>query len=231
MPEAERPRERLLNFGKEALSNEELLAIIIKTGTKDKSAKDLAIQVLKLLEEINTEEITIELLTKINGIGKVKAIQILAAIELASRKFKIDIKTLKLNSSVAVYLYAKNNLFWDNQERFYAIYLNSKTELIANKLLFVGTLNQSLIHPREIFKHAYLYSASSIICLHNHPSGNSDPSKEDKRISEILFEIGNMQGIKIIDHIVIGSDNYFSFAEEKKIFLDKEAELNNWQKS
>ena len=91
----------------------------------------------------------------------------------------------------------------------------------------MGTLNQSLIHPREIFKHAYLYSASSIICLHNHPSGNSDPSKEDKRISEILFEIGNMQGIKIIDHIVIGSDNYFSFAEEKKIFLDKEAELNN----
>lgn len=227
MPLAERPRERLLNFGKEALSNEELLAIIIKTGTKNRSVKELAIEVLKILEETNVEDITIELLSTIKGIGKVKAIQVLAALELSSREFQRKDKAIKLNSSGAVYLYAKNKLFWDKQERFYAIYLNSKAELIAAKLLFIGTLNQSLIHPREIFKHAYLYSASSIVCLHNHPSGNSDPSREDKRISDILFEIGKMQGIKIVDHIIIANNNYFSFAEEKKIFIEGESKLNN----
>lgn len=220
MPLSERPRERLINMGKEQLSNQELLAIIIKTGSKGKSVKDLALDVLKIYELTDTEDINIALLTKIKGIGKVKASEILACFELGRRKLEHISKKDKLITPLDVYEYSTRYLRSDKQECFYGIYLNSKCEVIASKLLFVGTINQSIVHPREIFKHAYLYSAVSIICVHNHPSGNSEPSVSDAHLTKNLFEIGEVQGIKIIDHVIIGKGNYYSFNEEKKIFLE-----------
>lgn len=219
MPVGERPRERLLSYGKENLSNEELMAIIIKTGTVNRSVKDLALEVLKIYEQNDTEDINIELLTKIKGIGKVKASEILACFELGRRKLSYLSVKDKLLCSEDVYNYSKRYLRSDKQECFYAIYLNSKAEVIASKLLFIGTINQSVVHPREIFKHAYLYSANSIICVHNHPSGNSEPSSADKVLTSSLFEIADLHGLAVCDHIIVGSDNYYSFRERKKIYL------------
>ncbi len=115
-----------------------------------------------------------------------------------------------------IYEYMKNELIDKSQEYFYALYLDSKKNLIDKKLLFIGTLNKSIVHPREIFKYAYLLSASSIICVHNHPSGDTIPSIDDINLTKNLVKIGKIQGINVVDHIIIG-DNYYSFFENGDI--------------
>ena len=205
IPLNERPRERLINKGVEYLSNEDLLAILLKTGTKDYSVKVLASNILKQIENINNlKDINLESLIKIKGIGKAKACELLAAIELGKRlNQKIDnLNQLKVYSSSSIYDYYKD---------FYCVYLDTKNHIIKDKLLFIGTINESLIHPREIFKEAYLLSASSIICIHNHPSGNVNPSNNDIIMTKQLIEVGKILGIKVLDHIIISRDNYFSF--------------------
>ena len=214
IPLNERPRERLINKGVEYLSNEDLLAILLKTGTKENSVKVLANNILKQLDDINNlKEINLENLIKIKGIGKAKACELLAAIELGKRlNKKIDnIKQIKIYSSNSIYDYYKDKLKDKLQEYFYCIYLDTKNHIIKDKLLFIGTINESLIHPREIFKEAYLLSASSIICIHNHPSGNVNPSNNDIIMTKQLVEVGKILGIKVLDHIIIGKNNYYSF--------------------
>ena len=153
-------------------------------------------------------------LIKIKGIGTVKAIEILASLELGRRVYYRNVKQkIKLNNTTLVFEHFKNLFINETQENFYAVYLNTKTELISYKLLFKGTINTSVVHPREIFKHAFLESANSIIVIHNHPSNNTTPSKEDIELSNKLFEIGNIMAIPVIDHIIIGIDNYYSFYE------------------
>ena len=215
IPKNERPRERLLKYGVENLSNEELLSIIIKTGTKDYSVKAISQILLNELKDIkNLKNITLNKLTNIKGIGKVKAIELLASIELGKRVFEKEKKIeIKLNNSSIIYEYFKDKFINEKQENFYAIYLDSKSNLIAYKLLFKGTLNSSCVHPREIFKYAHLESAYSIIVMHNHPSGDSTPSKEDEKTTKPLKEIGKLMSIPIVDHIIFGKDNYFSFYE------------------
>ena len=215
IPKNERPRERLLKYGVENLSNEELLSIIIKTGTKDYSVKAISQILLNELKDIkNLKTITLNKLTNIKGIGKVKAIELLASIELGKRVFEKEKKIeIKLNNSSIIYEYFKDKFINEKQENFYAIYLDSKSNLIAYKLLFKGTLNSSCVHPREIFKYAHLESAYSIIVMHNHPSGDSTPSKEDEKTTKTLMEIGKLMSIPIVDHIIFGKDNYFSFYE------------------
>ncbi len=214
MPLNERPRERLINQGVEYLSNEELLAIILKTGTKNYSVKVLASNILKQIEDINNlKEINLESLIKIKGIGKTKACELLASIELGKRiNNKINnINQIKIYSSQSIFDYYKNKIGNKQQEYFYCVYLDTKNHIIKDKLLFVGTINESLVHPREIFKEAYLLSASSIICIHNHPTGDINPSNNDIIITRQLKEAGILLGIKVLDHIIIGKDNYFSF--------------------
>ena len=145
-----------------------------------------------------------------------KAATILALIELSKRiNEEVDIKVkLKINHPSIVYQYYKHKLKDVKQEYFYVLYLNTKKELIQEKLLFVGTLNQSIIHPREIFKEAFFHSAYSIICVHNHPSGNPMPSKADQTLTDALIQIGKMMGIYLSDHIIIGKNQYYSFFEE-----------------
>lgn len=215
IPKNERPRERLLKYGVENLSNEELLSIIIKTGTKDYSVKAISQILLNELKDIkNLKNITLNKLTNIKGIGKVKAIELLASIELGKRVFEKEKKIeIKLNNSSIIYEYFKDKFINEKQENFYAIYLDSKSNLISYKLLFKGTLNSSCVHPREIFKYAHLESAYSIIVMHNHPSGDSTPSKEDEKTTKTLMEIGKLMSIPIVDHIIFGKDNYFSFYE------------------
>lgn len=220
LPLSERPRERLQQVGAEHLSNEELLSIILKSGTKKKSVKELSIDILKEVGEVkNLRNITKEILQKIEGIGIVQALTILSVMELGKRVYldsSYDVKII-LNSSASIFEYMKYQLWDKKQEYFYCLYVNQKKELIERKLLFMGTVNRSIVHPREVFKHAYLCSASGIICVHNHPSGDVYPSKEDIRLTNSLAEIGKLNGIPIIDHIIIGDDNYYSFYEEGEI--------------
>ena len=214
IPLNERPRERLINKGDEHLSNEDLLAILLKTGTKENSVKVLANNILKQLDDINNlKEINLERLVKIKGIGKAKACELLAAIELGKRlNKKIDnLNQIKIYSSNSIYEYYQDKLKDKLQEYFYCVYLDTKNHIIKDKLLFIGTINESLIHPREIFKEAYLLSASGIICIHNHPSGNVNPSNNDIIMTKQLVEVGKILGIKVLDHIIIGKNNYYSF--------------------
>ena len=120
---------------------------------------------------------------------------------------------LRCNSAEKIFNYFKSSFVNEKQECFYCLYLDQHKKLIDKKLLFKGTLNRSLIHPREIFKWAYLSSAAYIICVHNHPSGNVIPSKEDINITTSLCDIGKLQGIPVIDHVIVGNNNYYSFYE------------------
>ena len=215
IPLSERPRERLLKYGKESLSNEELLSIILKTGTKNYSAKELSNHILKNFKNIKEMKyITINKLTEINGIGEVKAIELLAALELGKRVYYIEQKEkVLLNSSKKIYEYFKNIFIEEYQECFYALYLDTKSKLISYKLLFKGTINSSCVHPREVFKNAFLESAYSIIVIHNHPSGDPSPSKEDIKVTETLMQVGKIMAIPVVDHIIIGNNQYYSFYE------------------
>lgn len=220
IPKCERPRERLIAYGVEALSNEELLAIILKSGTRNKSVKSLASEVLNNAVEIDRlKDCGINLLTSINGIGETKACEVLASIELGKRIYLIGQKNkYKIKTSKDVYNLMKYDLSLKQQEYFYCLYLNNKNEVLERKLLFMGTVNKSLVHPREVFKYAYLSSASGIICIHNHPSGDVNPSRDDIILTEKLVEIGRIQAIPIIDHIIVGDDSYYSMSESLDLF-------------
>ena len=220
IPESERPRERLCKYGAKNLSTEDLIAIILKCGTKDYSSKYLATKILSMVKDVTKlKEITLGKLVEINGIGIAKASELLAAIELGRRVFETKTldNNLKFNTASKIFEYFNSEFKNINQELFCCVYLNQHKMLIDKKLLFKGTLNRSLIHPREIFKEAYLCSAASIICIHNHPSGDVTPSNEDIMLTNMLVKIGKMQGINVIDHIIVGNDHYFSFYENNMI--------------
>ena len=213
---SDKPRERLYEYGSENLSNEELLAIILKTGTKKLNVKELSMKVLEIVGDIsNFKDIGINSLMKIDGIGRVKSTEIKAALEFGRRVYSFgnDLIKINMNSAKEIYDYFYEKLYDKKQEYFYCVYLDTKGKLIDKKCLFVGTINSSLVHPREIFKEAYLLSANGIVCVHNHPSGDSSPSKEDVMITRKIKEISILHGINLIDHIVIGNGNYFSFYE------------------
>lgn len=216
----ERPRERLLKYGASSLSNTELLAILLNGGTKNYNALSMSSTIIKNINGFyNLKNVTKEMFLKEKGIGLVKAVNILAMLEIAKRLYldKSYKKTIRYNNASVIYNDNKY-LFYDKmQEYFYCIYVNSKNEVIERKLLFMGTVNRSLVHPREIFKNAYLTSASGIICIHNHPSGDVTPSMEDIMLTKSLEEIGRLQNIPIIDHIIIGSNTYYSFYENNKL--------------
>lgn len=216
IPIEERPRERFLEVGVENLSNEELLSIILKSGTKNKSVKDLALEILNKYKVDNLKDISFYELLKIKGIGKVKAIELISSIELGKRIFVSgkSIKKEKWSNPKNIYMNNKYLFLNKKQECFYCFYFNNNQELIERRLLFMGTINRSCVHPREIFKYAYLNSASSIICIHNHPSGNILPSKEDIRFTKAIKEIGDTFGIPLVDHIIVGDEAYYSFYEE-----------------
>ena len=220
IPESDKPRERLYQYGSENLSDEELISIILKTGTKGMSVKEVSLKLLENVGDIKRlKDIGINTLIGINGIGRVKAIEIKAAIELG-RRIYIENNKLSgviLNNSLKIYEYFKDLVGNKKQEYFYTVYVDTKGRYIDKKCLFVGTINNSIVHPREIFKEAYLLSANGIICIHNHPSGDPTPSKEDIVITRKIKEIAMIHGIRLVDHLIVGVNSYYSFYEDNKL--------------
>lgn len=217
-PLSERPRERLKEVGAKNLTDKELLSIILKVGTKSKNVSDLALEVLRNYSLSEFKDLRIQDLIKINGIGEVKALELLATVELGKRIFLKETKKLeKLENPQAIWESSKYLFNGLKQEHFYCYYFNNKQELIERKLIFMGTINQATTHTREIFKEAYKVSASSIVCLHNHPSNDITPSKADIIFTERLMKTGSIQGIPVVDHIIVGDNAFYSFYEHRNI--------------
>lgn len=213
----ERPREKMKADGVSTLSNEELLAVILRTGSKEKSALDLAKELLSQDENgiRYLSDCSLEELCQIKGIGVGKACQILATIEIGKRIAKskmINIGCIKSPSDVAEYV--MEDLKSLTQEHFKTVFLNTKNEIIAYETISIGTLNASIVHPRDVFNQAIRKAAANVILVHNHPSGNPKPSVEDINITKRLAEAGDIVGIKVLDHIIVGDGSFYSMKEE-----------------
>jgi len=216
MPDEERPRERMLTVGPKALSHTELLAILLRTGTKQESAILLAARILHECGNLQgLVDISINELTAIRGIGPAKAIQLKAGIELGLRlsKSRSDkLRTVRKPADAAETV--MEELRYLKKEHFMCLFLNTKNHIIAQETLSVGTLNASLVHPREVFRAAIKCSSASIICVHNHPSGDPTPSPEDVTLTKRLQEAGELVGIELLDHLIIGDNRYISLKEQ-----------------
>ena len=216
IPLNERPIEKLLQFGVNTLSHDELLAIVLRTGTKGENVIELS---KRLLWELNgldgLLDVSYEEVSKIKGIKKVKACQIIAIMEIVNRvrTLKSQNKEIKISSPRDVSALLINEMANLNQEVFKLILLNTKNIVISTKDIFKGTLNSS-VHPREVFKEAVQRGSANIIVCHNHPSGDPNPSKEDINITIRLKECGRIMGIELLDHIIIGNNKYVSLKEK-----------------
>jgi len=214
MPKIERPRERLLNFGPKSLSSYELLAIILRVGNKGQSVIEVAKSLINSLNDLaDLKDMTVDELSKFKGIGQTKAITVLAALELGQRVNNPQKDKIPITSPENVYDLLKYELTDLKQEVLMVLFLDLKNNLIAKKIIFKGSLNQSLVHPREVFKYAVKYSAYQIILVHNHPSGDPNPSNQDLEITKIFQEVGNLLQIKVLDHIIIGGNAYLSIIQ------------------
>lgn len=218
LPECEKPRERMLEYGVENLSNVDLLSIILRNGIKDISVKEVAINILNNVESINDlSSLGVRELSNIKGVGPVKAITLLASIELGKRVYTKEAKVnMILSNKEKIHEVFKKFFINENQEKFLAIFLDNKKCLINYKILFIGTNNASIVHPREVFLEAIKAKASAVVVMHNHPSGNVLPSEEDKNITEKLIQSGYMLGIPLLDHIITNGEEYYSFYDEFK---------------
>jgi DNA repair protein RadC len=215
-PQDERPRERFIQNGPESLSNHELIAILLRTGTKDESVLQLSNRLLTNFEGLRLlKAATLEEMTEIKGIGQAKAIQVLAAVEIGRR-----IANLNYNDRYVIRSpedganYVMNDMRFLSQEHFVCLYLNTKNQVLHKQTIFIGSLNASIVHPREVFREALKRSAASIICLHNHPSGDPAPSREDIEVTKRLVECGKMIGIDVLDHLIIGENKFVSLKEK-----------------
>ena len=217
-PISERPRERLKEVGVNNLTDSEIISIILKTGTKDKNVTELSLELLNNYNLRDFKDLSWINFKKIKGIGEVKGIELEASIELGKRIFLKETKKLtKLENPKAIWESSKYLFYGLKQEYFYCFYFNNKQELIEQKLIYMGTLNRAVTHTREIFKEAYKISAATIVCLHNHPSQDLTPSKEDIIFTRNLIKTGEIQAIPVIDHIIVGDNSYYSFYEHQNI--------------
>jgi len=216
VPASERPRERMIQYGAESLSNAELLAILLRTGTAEESVMSLACRILNQVGELRgLKAITYDELIKIRGIGPAKALQIAAGLELGKRiatSVLPNRPTIRSPQDVANLM--MEDLRYHTQEHFVCLYLNTKNQVIGKETIFIGSLNSSIVHPREVFKEAIRRSSASLICLHNHPSGDPTPSREDIEVTRRLLEAGKIIGIDLLDHLIIGDGRFYSLKEK-----------------
>jgi DNA repair protein RadC len=212
----DQPRERLLIEGVSSLSNTELLAVLLRTGTKEESVLAFAGRILHHFDGLRMlKDATVEELTNINGIGIAKAAQLIAAFELGRRMVRLEYKErYSIRSPEDCAKYMMEEMRFLQQEHFVCLYLNTKNQVMHRQTVFIGSLNASIVHPREIFREAFRRSAASIICLHNHPSGDPAPSREDIEVTKRLAECGKIMGVDLLDHIIIGEHRFVSLKEK-----------------
>lgn len=218
LPKIERPREKLILKGAQNLKDQELLAILLRTGIEGKNVLEIANQILNKYSKKRLLQMKYDDLAKIKGIDSAKACTILAAQELVKRALKIQDETLPIINStkdvVAQAVYLRDRI----REHLMTIYLNARNEMVWKKQsTFIGTLNANIVHPREIFSKALEHNAASVILVHNHPSGDPEPSKDDLEITKRITEAGKIMGIDVLDHIIITKTKVFSFKEKKLI--------------
>jgi DNA repair protein RadC len=210
-----RPIERLNKLGPSALSDAELLAIILRTGTKNKNVIDLSNEILSKFGLAKLTDCSSNELSQINGIGKTKSSQILALFELSRRITQAKTNITKITCAKDVYNYMQPKIGHLKQEVFVVILLDSKNNIIKDEIIAKGTLNSTLIHPREIFKLAIKESANSIILVHNHPSGDPTPSEQDIGITKKLDQASDLINLDLADHIIIGKNKWWSWEESE----------------
>jgi len=209
LPKVERPREKLMQYGPEKLSNSELLAILLRSGKKGENVIELANKILKRFSKDELPSLTFNDLKDYPGLGPAKACEIIACFELGKRLLK--------DKKAEIYLEPKE--IWEElkdlrdhrKEHFVIFYLDSRNQEIKREIISVGSLNANLVHPREVFEPAVRNLAAQIILAHNHPSGDPEPSEDDLLLTKKLVESGKILGIEVIDHIIVAKDNFFSF--------------------
>lgn len=220
MIKEELPREKALANGVINLTNRDLLAILIRSGTKQQGVLEVVDELLCTLNGLSGLcDCTYEQLIQVKGIHTVKALELLSAIELGKRLSLSEIKRSDLmNNAKSIASYFNKKIGFLQQEHFVVALLDNKNRLIHEETLFIGTLNASVVHNRDIFKLAIHYSAASIIVLHNHPSGDCIPSENDILVTQSIEQIANVMNIALLDHIIVGKNNYFSFREHQLLF-------------
>ena len=215
IPKGYRPREKLLNYGASSLADEELLALILGTGSKGEDVLELSKRILRDIGGIHgLLTCSVEEFMAIKGIKTAKAAQISSVCEIYKRLAKPKNKKIRVKKPSDIASLIMNDIFFIEQEVFMVITLNSKNNVLSKKEIFRGSLNSSLVHPREVFKEALKKSAASIIICHNHPSGDPTPSKEDINVTKRIEECGKIMGIDLLDHIIIGDKDYISLKED-----------------
>jgi DNA repair protein RadC len=215
IPKVDRPREKLIQYGPEKLSNSELLALLLRSGNKDVNAIELAGKILKKFGAKELPNLNFKDLKKILGLGPAKACEIIACFELGKRLLK--------DKKAQIFLTPKE--IWEElkdlknhkKEHFVIFYLDSRNQEIKRETISIGSLNANLVHPREVFEPAIRNLAAQIIVAHNHPSGDTTPSEDDLEITKRLIESGKILGIEVIDHIIVAKNDFFSFKERKLI--------------
>lgn len=209
-----RPRERLLRYGIHSLSDAELLAIILQTGTRYENVIDLSNRLISKYGIKKLSQCSLKELQEIKGIGIAKACKIMAIFEIGKRqKIKVGLGK-QIKSSKDVFDHVNGRLSEEDREFFMVLHLDTRNRVIRDEIISVGTLNSSLIHPREVFKSAIKDSTNAIILVHNHPSGDPEPSEEDREITKMLSMAGKLLSIKVLDHVIIGKGRWRSIIND-----------------
>ncbi|MDR1910171.1 MAG: DNA repair protein RadC [Spirochaetaceae bacterium] len=213
LPEAERPRERLFRYGPEALSDQEILSILLRTGSRGKNVSLLAAELLNLLER-RAEIPGMKDLMRLTGVGKTKAAVIAAVLEFGRRRWAVTGKKIRSPTDIfnLIRHYADRK-----QERFISVTLNGAHEVIAVRVVTVGLVNRTIVHPREVFADPVADRSCAIVCAHNHPSGVAEPSREDDAVTRALQKAGDVLGIKLLDHLIFTETSWYSYRKAGKL--------------
>lgn len=214
----QRPREKALRSGVKSLNDAELAALLLSSGVKQRTVEQIAHDLVRKSENFSRlPKMTLEELMEIDGIREAKAFQIQAALELSMRAMRAQSYACPIHKPQDLVLWFEMEYGILAQEHFVGVYLDTKGEIITHKVLFKGSLNESVIHPREIFREAFIYNANSIILVHNHPSNDVTPSPADLSTTSLLINVSKTMGIKITDHIIVGKNKYYSFKEHRAL--------------
>jgi len=214
LPKEERPRERLIKYGSKALSSAELLAIIMRIGTHKENVKDLATRLLKQYNLPGLADASVTELKKTLGIGDTKACQISGCFELGRRLLTYESHPV-IRTPKDIETLFMPEMRYLRKENFKGVYLNAKNTMITEETIFIGTLDATVVHPREVFKVAISVSAAGVILLHNHPSGDPNPSSDDVELTKRMVKAGKLIGIDVLDHIILGDGDYISLKEKE----------------